>query len=279
MVASFLYTLTFFPETLSDSIRTRNQHEYQSLETESEEDSIAKQVACALKQPFKEMKILNRNFTIRLVAIASFFSSMVYSTDVNLVIFYIEEHLDVRANDIARMFFVMGVVGIVFQAVLLQPMVNTLGEKGALITSFISGTIHNFLYGIAQSKGTIYVALCFSQLTKTNTPVLASLASNAASESEQGQLQGAFYAVNALSAAIGPLVMQYIYDRTKDSIGPGTMFVFAAFLYFVGTMVVSFIPTTQQEIPTTASEDSTGLNEPLLLDSTKEDSAHDESVV
>lgn len=76
-----------------------------------------------------------------------------------------------------------------------------------------------------------------------SAPILASLASKDASANEQGQLQGALYAVNALSAAIGPLSMQSIYERTKDTrCGPGTMFVFASFLYFIGTVVVSFIP-------------------------------------
>ena len=83
---------------------------------------------------------------IRLVAIGSFFSAMVYLTDANLMIFYIEEHLNVRETDIAHMFLAMGIMGVVFQAFLLQPLVKCLGEKGLLVTSFLSGTFHNFLY-------------------------------------------------------------------------------------------------------------------------------------
>jgi MFS family permease len=98
------------------------------------------------------------------------------------------------------------------------------------------------LYGLAKNKRSLYAALCLSQLTKTNTPILASLASKGASLNEQGQLQGALYAVNALGGAIGPLCMQFVFERTKETMGPGTMFIFASFLYFVGTIIVSCIP-------------------------------------
>ena len=66
------------------------------------------------------------------------------------------------------------------------------------------------------------------------------------------------------------MAMQLIYKRTKDTIGPGTMFVFASFLYFVGTIVVSFIPvetTRERNVATTAEPSRSGmdgLEEPLL---------------
>jgi Na+/melibiose symporter-like transporter len=198
---------------------------------------------------------------------------MVYATDKNLVVFYMERYLNVRENDIAFQFLVMGLVGVLIQAVLLQPLLKFFGEKGLLVLSFMSGTLHNFLYGAARNKLTLYFALGLSQLTKTNTPILASLASQDASVNEQGQIQGALYAVNALSAAIGPLTMQFVYRRTKDNFGPGTMFVVASFLYFVGTTVVSFIPVR----PMVATEEMAiesrpildDLEEPLLLQRTE----------
>jgi DHA1 family tetracycline resistance protein-like MFS transporter len=269
----FIYTLVAFPETLPDSVRENNQQQLsEQVVDDDERERCLHQVWQALTRPFKEMAILNRDKAIRLVAVGSFFSSMVYSTDVNLVIFYIEEYLNVREQDIAFQFLFMGVVGVIIQGLLLQPMIQFFGEKGLLIVSFLSGTLHNFLYGIAKNKPTLYLALCLSQLTKTNTPILASLASKDATVNEQGQLQGALYAVNALSAAVGPLSMQFIYERTKDTIGPGTMFVFASFLYFVGTIVVSFIPVDKirdEDAPTTEESRSAmdDLEEPLLLPS------------
>jgi len=150
-------------------------------------------------RPFREMSVLNRNATIRLVTAASFFSSMVFASDVSLVIYYIEEQLQITRQDFAAMFFTFGIVGIALQAFSLQPLIHLLGgEKNALVLTFVCGTFHNMLYGIAKTKETIFFALLFSQLTKVNIPILSSLASKQASTDEQGRIQGALFATNAI---------------------------------------------------------------------------------
>jgi MFS family permease len=295
VTGSFVFTLLFFPETLPEEVAETNRQAQQERQQEQQDDDAAaaaagseettsrrcscrftsccKSLKSLLTRPFREMIILNRNKVIRLVAIGSFFSSMVFATDANLVIFYIEDHLNVRDKDIAQMFFIMGIMGILFQAFLLQPLVKCLGEKGLLVTSFLSGTLHNFLYGIATNKRTIYVALCFSQLTKTNYPRVSSLAAKGASVNEQGQVQGALFALNALASAIGPLSMQLIYDKTKDCrLGPGTMFLFAACLYFTGAITVSMIPVPKQVVrarmvatESDFEDEANDLEEPLLI--------------
>ena len=310
---SFVYTLLFFPETLSsenrttvttttiDYIEVTTQDNHNDIDDDDDEEAEVTIVTTAtadststsqwlwksstgiIIRPIQEMVILNRNVVIRLVAIGSFFSSMVYATDVNLVLFYIEDYINVRDDDIAKMFFVMGILGATFQSFLLQPLISLLGEEGLLITAFCSGTFHNALYGLAKTKSTIYAALCFSQLTKTNFPILSSLASkNGATIHEQGQVQGALFALNALASAIGPLIMQAIYNRTTTAgggnnsdenifWGPGTMFLFASFLYFIGTISVSLIPIMRKKMDTDdgrqqqqPSSVSTSVSEPEL---------------
>jgi MFS family permease len=205
-------------------------------------DAYTQIVALVLLRPFREMSILYRNTFLRILTLASFLSAAVYSTDVSLVLFYIEEHLNVRDSDIAQMFFYMGILGVILQALGLQPLMNCLGEKRLLIISFLSGTLHNFLYGAARDKATITVALSFSQITKLNYPILSSLASKAVDTDEQGQVQGALLATNALAGALGPVCMNYIYKQTKNThLGPGTMFLLASFLYFLGTLCVAMI--------------------------------------
>ncbi|KAG7363949.1 major facilitator superfamily transporter [Nitzschia inconspicua] len=200
-------------------------------------------LVAVIARPFREMSILYRTSFLQILTLASFLSAAVYSTDVSLVLFYIEGHLNVKDADIATMFFYMGIFGVVLQALGLQPLVSCLGEKGLLILSFLSGTLHNFLYGAARDKSAITVALSFSQFTKLNYPILSSLASKAVLADEQGQVQGALMATNALAAALGPVSMNYVYQHTKDMLyGPGTMFLLASFLYFLGTLCVAIIP-------------------------------------
>jgi DHA1 family tetracycline resistance protein-like MFS transporter len=263
-LSALIFTVLAFPETLPEEVSERNR--LQLVEDEEEDVPMTQRIFKTMTRPVREMSILTRDGPIRLVALASLFANMVYSTDSNLLLYYIEDELNVRDVDIAQMFLLMGILGVLFQAFLLQPLIQCLGEKGLLITAFLSGTLHNCLYGLARNKKVIYVALSFSQLTKLNYPILSSFASKGVSEAAQGQVQGALFALNALGAAIGPLTMQFIYVHTKGTLGPGTMFLFASSLYFMGAIFVSFIPVhAEVERPNNNVNNSeAGLEEPLL---------------
>lgn len=250
VILGFMYTVCFLPETLPNHIALHNQ----SIRARQTTRTL-------ILRPIKELSILNQNMAIRLVAIGTFLSGMVYSTDVTLCVYYFENQMHINVSDLSKMFLLMGVVGIVIQAFLLKFLITLLGEKGLLVTSFISGTFHNLFYGIAQTKYLIFVALCLSQLTKTNFPILSSLASTHATEYQQGSIQGALFALSALANAIGPIILQLVYKATAD----GTMFVAASALYLIGTMVVAFIPSEKRQEtiePTTTDFDQ--MEEPLL---------------
>lgn len=252
-----LYACLFLPETLPGQVASRNL---------SERTTNLQDRRKALLRPIREITILNRDSFFRLLTVAYFFSGMVFSSDRSLLLFYIEDQLNVRDGDLARMFFIMGLVGVVIQGFLLELLLTYLGEKRLLMVSFFSGTFHNLLYGLAKSKVTIYVALCLSQLTRANFPLISSIASNHVSENEQGRMQGALFALSALANAIGPLLLEVIYDHTKDGkcLGPGTMFVFASLLYFVGTIIVSVIPRDKATGSSPIVSDDNELEEPLL---------------
>jgi MFS family permease len=148
-----------------------------------------KTIATVLR-PLYEIQILFRDRYMSLITLGSFLSAAVYETDKSLVLFYIEEHLNVDDADIAQMFFFMGILGVLMQALGLQPLINLMGERGLLVVSFLSGTLHNFLYGAAKNKTVITVAISLSQLTKLNYPILSSMASQGVCTDEQGQVQG-----------------------------------------------------------------------------------------
>jgi len=261
--AAFAAAVLFLPETIPDRVlqhNKRRQRQQQQLSlTEMDDDGdadygwrgyffassncwIPRHCLNSMVRPIREISILNRATGIRLIAIGSFFSSMVFASDMTLVIYYMEEQFDCTDRDIAVMFFWLGVAGIVLQGGFLQSLVKCFGEKMLLVLTFLCGTLHNLLYGVATSKRMIFAALILSQATKVNVPVLSSLASHAGTEHEQGRVQGALFAVNAIAYAVGPLSMEYIYKLTEDTMGPGFMFVYAAMLYATGTVFVSFIP-------------------------------------
>ena len=162
--------MTLFPKTFPEDAASLN-HRVQCLEHDEEAMTMGRWIISAMTRPARDISILNRDTVIRLVAIGSFFSIMVFATDSNLLLFYMEDQLNVCDKDIARrIFLVMGMLGIKFQAFSLQPLTQCIKEKGLVATSFLPGMLHNFLHGLARDQRCIYVALAFSQLTKINYP-------------------------------------------------------------------------------------------------------------
>jgi MFS transporter, DHA1 family, tetracycline resistance protein len=210
-------------------------------------------------RPIRDMSILTRG-NLPILAAASCFQAMVYATDKTFVIYYIEDQMNVRDDDIAKMFIIFCPLGVIIQAFFLQPLLRMVGEKRLLVIAFVSGTCHNLLYGLARSKNVILMALCLSQVTKMNFPLISSIASKSASVNEQGRVQGALFALNALANAVGPMLLEIVYDRSKSGhsfLGPGSMFLCASFLYAIGTVLVTFLPVTEADgatLPEAAGE-------------------------
>jgi Na+/melibiose symporter-like transporter len=287
---AFFVAFCFLPETLPDEVRienanlqmTRNSEPVAST-SEGTDDIIVVSSTDdvprfrfgviwmwhAATRPLREISILYRNRTLQLVSLGSLCSAMVYAIDTTLVIYYIEEMLNVQKSDIAIMTLALGIAGILIQGGLVQPITATLGEKGALILAFACGILHNFLYGSARTKYTIYAALILSQLTKINIPLLSSCASKEVDAHEQGRVQGALFAINAIGNAVGPVLVEFIYHhRSTAKLGQGSMFIYASIIYAIGTVVVSFLPDRPADSPTPRMDEplrrAEELEEPLL---------------
>ena len=235
LLSGCFFTLCFVPETLNEETKLK------ALEKQSsEEDGLLRTII----RPVTELKILNRNKFFRGLAFVSFCSAFIYSSDQTLVVYYMEEHLAIHDEMVAYMLGAMSLLGVVVQVVLLNRVISFLGEKKTLILGFFFGTCHNVIYGIANSQRTIFAGLLLSELTGLTYPVIVAMRSFNVGEEEQGHVQGAFFALTSIANALGPVCLQAIYDRTKylPYPGPGSMFLFAAFVYFAGCVVACLLP-------------------------------------
>ncbi|GAX19754.1 hypothetical protein FisN_37Lh021 [Fistulifera solaris] len=258
---SFLFALIFMPETVSED--GRRVSEEQRFQLRLERNNWINSCCYSLRRPLREMSILRQSLSLLLVTIVSFLSAMVFASDATLVLYYAQERLNVHPHDFATMFLLLGVVGILVQAAFLPPLLRVMGEHALLVASCLCGAVHNLMYGLARKKKSLYIAFVVSQFTKLSFPTLSSLASKHVFEYEQGRLQGALFATNAVAGALGPLAMEFIYNRTKDNLFPGFMFVFAASLYFVGALVATIIPFVSDGSRGIVSSD---LQDPLLAE-------------
>ncbi|GAX21935.1 hypothetical protein FisN_40Hu015 [Fistulifera solaris] len=231
MLLGIIIVVLFIPETLGEE--TRHQARLQRSE---------RQVPWWYR-PLWELTILKRTFLFRMLSSLAFFSGMVSSADYTLLVYYLQEHLSFTDTDIANLYVLMGGLGILVQSVGLKALLENVGEQRTISISFAFGAVHSLLYGLAQDKLTIFVAMALGTGVTMAFPTISALKANNVTESEQGRIQGALYSVQAIASGLGPTVMRQIYgwSQTGSGIlwGPGTMFLFASFFYAIAVFYAS----------------------------------------
>ena len=248
LTGSFGYAVLRLPETL-DGESAEQARKRRIAETPVFE-SAGDRWRHVLLRPARELMILNRSRLFRLLSSLAFFSGIVGSADMTLFVYYAEEQYDFDDRDIARMFAIKGAAGMVIQTLLLKELVSRMGERRVIILAFSVGAVHNWMYGVAESKALIFFAATMAALTSMSFPTISAIKSNNVDEAEQGRVQGALYSLSSLAGAVGPMSLRYVYAATKDGRGgllhsPGTMFVFGAFLYAVATYCAWLLPEDQ----------------------------------
>lgn len=198
-----------------------------------------------LARPFRDLSILKRSLLLVLLSCSSLVTSLTYATDHTFMINYVENHLRFTDKDTAVFVSIISVCAIVVHLFLLKELISCFGEKRVLIFAVFCGIVHNFLYGIAKERTLVYVAGSLSSLTLMSYPVQSAMQSYNCAEHEQGQIQGAFFALNSLARAVGPSLMLTIYDATdhkKGFFGPGTMFLVISFANIFALICSAMIP-------------------------------------
>jgi DHA1 family tetracycline resistance protein-like MFS transporter len=238
---AWLTTIFFFPETLPPEVAAEAARVRRAR---PQSPTVWGRVLQALGRPFRELSILNRSSFFRILSALAFFSGMVSAGDQRLLIYYVEERLGFTDKDVALMFVLIGIPGIIVQGILIKPFIECLGEKHVIALCFMVGALDNVMYGLAGQKVTIFVAITISSFCGMAFPTISAVKSNNVEESEQGRIQGALYSLQALASGVGPMLLRLVYHFTKDSRfpGAGTMFIFAGSLYIVAAGFAMALP-------------------------------------
>ena len=245
LVSGFLFACISLPETLSpDASNKAKVKRHEELPTMDTQLDIWKY---NLLQPGKALMILNRNKLFRLLSALAFFSGCVSTADHTLFLYYAEENFGFNDKDVAKLFLIIGGMGILVQTIVLKPMTSWIGERRVIMVAFLVGALHNFLYGIAKGKTTLFVSATIASFTGMSFPTISAIKANNCSEIEQGRIQGALYSLSSLASAIGPMMLRYVYKQTKDGsgFGKGSMFIFGSLLYLVATVCAWLLPEEQ----------------------------------
>jgi len=238
LVAGFIFACFYLPETLSPDMSAR------ARESRLAERPELVTWKYTLMRPGKELLILNRNKLFRLLSALAFFSGCISTADHTLFLYYAEENFGFNEKDIAILFLIIGLMGIFVQAVILKPLNSLIGERRVIVVAFLVGALHNVMYGVATTKRTIFVSATIASLTGMSFPTISAIKSNNVDELEQGRIQGALYSLSSLASAVGPMMLRYVYHKTKNGsgFGKGSMFIFGAGLYLIATVCAWMLP-------------------------------------
>jgi DHA1 family tetracycline resistance protein-like MFS transporter len=197
---------------------------------------------CFLR-PFKELSILNRNRLFQLLSALAFFSGMSASADQTLLIYYAEDYLSFNDHDVAVLFMLMGVLGIIVQGFCLKALTDCLGERTVVVISFVSGAIKNAMYALSSTKECIIAAAAIGSLANMSFPTISAMKANNVNSSEQGRIQGALYALSSLASAIGPIILKYVSTHYSDNTShPGSYFLVATLFMLIATGCAYVLP-------------------------------------
>jgi len=147
---------------------------------------------------------------------------------------------------------VYGVCAAVTQVVILGIMIRRFGvERTAFIGMFMSIGTLSFLT-VVDSTLLIFLGMPITAIGAIVGPALQGMMADQVSDEEQGELQGVFASVIAISAILSPLIMTYTFQQfTKaDTIYylPGAPFAAAALLT-VGALLAFYWSRAERNIP------------------------------
>jgi len=145
---------------------------------------------------------------------------------------------------------VYGICAAFIQVVVLGLMIRQFGvERTAIIGMLISVVAFAFLT-VVDSSWLVFIGMPITALGAVVGPALQGMMADQISDDEQGELQGVFASVIAISSIVSPLIMTYTFQQfTKaDTIYylPGAPFVAAALLT-IGAMAAFYLSRAERQ--------------------------------
>ena len=139
---------------------------------------------------------------------------------------------------------VVGVLSAITQAGLVRPAMRLLGERGAIFTGLLLGTVQYVLLGAARSGAVLYGSIVFGSLSGISGPAIQGMISRTVDDREQGRIQGALTSLNSLVGIFGPLAATWVFAYFNGGSAqnvPGAAFYMAAVFSLAGAVLAGVV--------------------------------------
>ena len=130
-----------------------------------------------------------------------------------------------------------GICAAVVQIVVLRMMIDRVGVERTASIGMIISVVSLVFLALVDSTLLIFLGMPIAALGALVGPALQGMMADQVNDNEQGELQGVFAAVIAISAIISPLVMSYTFQQFSNQGSeiylPGAPFLVASMLTFI----------------------------------------------
>jgi DHA1 family tetracycline resistance protein-like MFS transporter len=184
----------------------------ESLKAENRQTQFAWKRA----NPFGALRMLRSHPELSKLAVINFIEYVAH--EVLPVVFTLYVMYRYRWN-LAQVGWCLAVVGVsiaIVQSVVMQPVVQRLGERRALITGLFFGTCAFALTGFAPNAYVLLAAIVLMALWGLAGPPAQSLMTHRVSVKEQGELQGALGSMRSIAMLIGPGLFSTLFAFSID---------------------------------------------------------------
>jgi MFS transporter, DHA1 family, tetracycline resistance protein len=130
----------------------------------------------------------------------------------------------------------VGVSSIVVQAIVVGPVIRTIGERAALIVGLVFGIAGFLVFALARTGAEFCFGIPLLALWGLENPASMALMSRMVGASEQGRLQGANASITGLANLFGPALFTQTF---AFAIGGGYRGVIAGAPFMVATLLIA----------------------------------------
>ena len=204
--------------------------------------------------PVGALKLLRSHPELWGFAWVTFFSNLAHAALPSTAVLYMGYRYNWDVKAVSLLLAGVGVCQIVVNAVLVRPVVKTLGERHTILVALVAGTLDFTIQAMAANGAFYAVGIVVMSLWGLLNPALQGLMTRLVSPAEQGRLQGANGSVLGVATLIGPLLFTQTFatfiGAHRDLHLPGAPFLLSAVL-LVSALAVALrvMSTSLQRVP------------------------------
>jgi DHA1 family tetracycline resistance protein-like MFS transporter len=195
----------------------------------------------ARANPLGSLKLLRSHHELFGLASVNFLYYLAHQVLQSVMVLYVGYRYNWNARTVGLTLAVIGIGSVIVQGGLVRPVVARIGDRRALFTGLVFGTLGFAAWGLAPTGVLFLAAIPLGSLMGFYGPAAQGLMTHRVSASEQGQLQGANSSVQGIAGLVGPGIFTWTFARfiRPDSAwqAPGAPFLLGSLILVTALLI------------------------------------------